>query len=245
MRENLKVRNGERFRVEGIVQRYGGKLTNIPKLDIYCWQETILILNIKDLNSGEILTDHIWLKVGKTIEKLNTESGDVIQFDARVDSYRKKSGIDYHFERPTKFKIISKDPSLFPEEEARFTGTGIAYAKKLKEKYDQERFELMMSVEEELDLYEIEKENESLWLYSIYKESLKSDPNPQSNITTLSKPSSISNIESNHHRNQKIQNLRQAHYKGQVHLEDKLLKKGGFKKVSNSQIDLLLSSLNS
>ena len=171
MRENLKIRNGERFRVEGTIQRYGGKLTNIPKLDIYCWQETVLILNIKDVESGETLTDHIWLKVGKTIEKLNAASGDTIQFDARVDSYRKKGGIDYHFERPTKFKIISKDPSLFPEEEARFIGTGIEYAKKLKEKYDQERLDLALSYEDELDLYEEYKENESLWLYSIYKES--------------------------------------------------------------------------
>lgn len=139
MREKLQKRNQERFTARATVKRYGGKLTNIPKLDIYSWQETILLVDVKDAKTDELLTDHVWLKVGKRLQTLNAKTGDLIQFDGRIDVYRKKGGHDYHFENPTRLIIVESHPELFPEQEAREVGMGIEYAKKLKEEYEKER----------------------------------------------------------------------------------------------------------
>lgn len=140
MRTELKQRNQRRFAVIATVKRYGGKLTHIPAMRVHSWQETILLVDVRDATTDDFLTDHIWFKVGKSFEKLRAKSGDRICFDARVDKYFKKDGKeDYHLERPTKLKIIDSNPDLFPEEIAKVTGTGIRYAMTLREKYQQKR----------------------------------------------------------------------------------------------------------
>lgn len=133
MRAALEQRSQERLTITATVKRYGGKHTVIDKMGIDAWEETILLVDVKDANTGDELTDHTWMKVGKRFLDLNAKTGDTIQLDARIDRYVKKDGIDYHFERPTKLKIVASNPEQFPEETARMVGTGIEYAKKLAE----------------------------------------------------------------------------------------------------------------
>ena len=105
MRKKLKSINGKRTRFAGVVDRLGTKRgwtgDALP---------TVLLKNIYMVSdSGNILTDHLWMNVGKQLE--NVEIGDVVEFDARVTPYEKgyrgydsylDTTIDYRLERPTK-----------------------------------------------------------------------------------------------------------------------------------------------
>lgn len=75
------------------------------------------------MDNNEFATNHIWFTVGKTIENLNLETGDIIEFDARITDYEKgyvnhrnfidNRKMDYKLSRPTKFeKISSKEQDL-------------------------------------------------------------------------------------------------------------------------------------
>lgn len=61
---------------------------------------TALFKNVKLTDSEEILTDHIWLTVGKQLFELGElKQGDIIQFNARVGEYfHKFFDKDYMFE---------------------------------------------------------------------------------------------------------------------------------------------------
>jgi hypothetical protein len=72
-------------------------------------EPTICLCDVKDLN-GDILTDHIWFTVGKTISKLNLSEDDIIKFDARVNSYRKgyyKDDYDYKLNNISKIERLN------------------------------------------------------------------------------------------------------------------------------------------
>ena len=72
-------------------------------------EETILLLNVKD-SSGRTATTHIWFPMTKGFEKLGgLEEGTLVQFDARVKSYRKgykKDVYDFKLNNPTKIKML-------------------------------------------------------------------------------------------------------------------------------------------
>ena len=113
MRKNLKNIEGERLRFKATVERFGKKTSfkGFP-------EDTILFKNVIRLDNNELATDHIWFTVGKTISSLNLNSGDVVEFDARVGDYVKgyvnyrefidERTVDYKLNRPTRFKIIHK-----------------------------------------------------------------------------------------------------------------------------------------
>ncbi len=78
---------------------------------------TILLKNIKILETGETVTDHLWFSKGKSWK--NCEIGDKVCFDARVSEYEKgykgnrldvysPLKKDYRLERPTKIIIKEK-----------------------------------------------------------------------------------------------------------------------------------------
>lgn len=214
MRQAFKKRDGERFTLKATVKRYGGKLTEISRLGVYSWQETILLVDVIDASTGEYLTDHVWFKVGLTFERLMAQTGDTIQFDARIDSYVKRSGIDYHLERPTKIKVLSSNTTLFSEETARHPGTGIEYAKKLKQQYQKER---------------MESESSEYWF--------------QETKAVLKSSEMDAEIKRNQDRSAAIAKLRDAAKKGLIQLEPKLLAKKGFKRVSDSELNKMLSQV--
>jgi hypothetical protein len=72
-------------------------------------EPTICLCEIKDI-SGNILTDHVWFTVGKTINKLGLTENEVIKFDARVSGYRKgyyKDEHDYKLNNISKIERIN------------------------------------------------------------------------------------------------------------------------------------------
>jgi len=114
MRYTLEAHDGERLRFRGTVERFGAKRG---------WRgrqlETILFSDVRLVETGELMTDHIWFTSGAW--SLGLIDGDTVEFDARVDSYEKgyKGGraerlglatydIDYHLERPSKVVVVSR-----------------------------------------------------------------------------------------------------------------------------------------
>jgi len=74
------------------------------------YEKTILLLKIKNTETGIELCDHLWVNYTKGFEKLGTlNKGDLIAFDARITDYQRGLGmcadIDYKISRPTKLSI--------------------------------------------------------------------------------------------------------------------------------------------
>jgi hypothetical protein len=113
MREKLKERNNERFRVRATVSRLGVR-------------PTVLLINGVDATGGEILFDHLWLTTGTWAriplgqgDWRAMRPGDVIEFDARSGPYTKgyfgqrpdvggPPELDWRLMRPTKLMLISE-----------------------------------------------------------------------------------------------------------------------------------------
>ena len=79
---------------------------------------TILLANIADANTGELLTDHIWIDEGIWGKAIPT--GAHIAFNARVGQYRKgyrgnradaydapPPSVDWHLTRPTNIRLLN------------------------------------------------------------------------------------------------------------------------------------------
>lgn len=114
MRKNLKKMDGERKIFRAIFERYGSKTAyKGPPL------RTILLKNIVDLETNEIVTDHLWFNFTKGFEALGELSpGTRLEFEARVKPYEagykgwdwEKSlenpvREDYKLAWPTKIKV--------------------------------------------------------------------------------------------------------------------------------------------
>ena len=78
---------------------------------------TVLLKDIKLKDSDKIITDHLWFNKTKGFKALNLKEGNIVQFDARVDSYVKgykgyredvcsHTEKDYKLSYPTKIKLI-------------------------------------------------------------------------------------------------------------------------------------------
>ena len=111
MRRALQKLNGERLKFKATVKRFGAKNNYFGPPII-----TILLVDISLADTNQIVTNHLWLTMGKTLDKLKLEPGDTIEFEARVGEYLKgysnNSGdvdhrrLDYKLFRPTKFKKL-------------------------------------------------------------------------------------------------------------------------------------------
>ena len=74
----------ERKKFLARVAKFGEKASYIG------WpQETVMLKDVKDAESGEIVTDHLWMIVGKQFESAHLTIGDNISFYARVTAYTK------------------------------------------------------------------------------------------------------------------------------------------------------------
>jgi len=80
--------------------------------------QTVLLLEVIEVSTGKVVTDHLWFTLTKGFEKLSLAKGDKVQFDARVAHYTKgyKRGWDswpendYKLSYPTKLiKIRVQD----------------------------------------------------------------------------------------------------------------------------------------
>src|ERR1035441_4495160 len=101
-RSELKAIFGQRLRFSGTFERYGTKHTyqgRGPDLT------TVLLKDVKTAADGKVVTDHLWFNLTVEFDDADLQEGDVVSFDARVDSYTKGLegyGYDYKLSRPTR-----------------------------------------------------------------------------------------------------------------------------------------------
>lgn len=82
MRVKLKDRLGKRGRFTAQISRFGLKRSSFGT------QPTCLVKDVRD-ESGDLITDHLWFRVGKLLRGLALAEGDEIEFYATVGSYEK------------------------------------------------------------------------------------------------------------------------------------------------------------
>jgi hypothetical protein len=65
------------------------------------------MLNLVDVASGKVVTDHLWFTLGARFDRLCFVRGDVVRFDARVAKYLKGYVRDHEFDcREVDFRLI-------------------------------------------------------------------------------------------------------------------------------------------
>jgi hypothetical protein len=127
LRDELKGRLGERFRVTATFERWGGKKGYRGRR-----RRTLLLRDVRLAATGESLTDHLWFTSGVTWERLCLARGDKVAFDARVTCYEKGyvgrravrkgeawSAIDYRLERPTRAELMRGGEPMAPPRSGR------------------------------------------------------------------------------------------------------------------------------
>lgn len=111
MRKKLKNDEGVRKKFSAIVTRTGKK----PGFRNHS-AETILLTNIRDVETNELVTDHSWFAYTKGFEQARLHPGDTIEFEARIKAYTKgyinkalninNKQLDYKLSNPTKITVL-------------------------------------------------------------------------------------------------------------------------------------------
>ena len=111
MRKKLRdLGKNERHTFQGVFQSVGIK-SGFPGKMNRRYLPTILFAPVSC--DGEQMTDHLWCNYTKQFLQLGMlQVGDVIQFNARVNSYLKgydpfNQEVDYGIERPTKIHLLN------------------------------------------------------------------------------------------------------------------------------------------
>lgn len=113
MRKQLSKDAGVRKKFTGVFSRLGKKVNHNGYSE-----ETILMVSIKDAETGELVADHLWFSFTKGFEKLALVEGTQLAFEARVKQYRKgyvnpRAGLtrrksDFKLSHPTQIQIINQ-----------------------------------------------------------------------------------------------------------------------------------------
>ena len=115
MRTALAARENERATFYGTFTRFGTK---------HGWQgrqeTTLLFTDLRD-ETGTRVCDHLWLTLTRGFARLTLQTGDTVQFDARVKTYLKgyrgrrddvwhPITVDYTLSRPSKVTLVPFPP---------------------------------------------------------------------------------------------------------------------------------------
>ena len=113
MRKGLAKAEGQRNKFRAVFSRTGKK-TNFRGYR----EDTILLANIIDVESGKVVADHLWFSFTKGFEVAGIKEGVQIEFEARVKQYEKgyankQLGLDlrkydYKLSHPTKIVVVKK-----------------------------------------------------------------------------------------------------------------------------------------
>src|SRR5690606_20177838 len=111
MRTKLATDEGVRKKFKAVFSRLGKKVNYNGHAE-----DTILLINIVDAETGKPVADHVWFSYTKGFEKINLIEGVVISFDARVKQYTKgyvnkslgmkKRTVDFKLSHPTKIAVL-------------------------------------------------------------------------------------------------------------------------------------------
>ena len=114
MRKELAKEEGSRRKFTGIFSRFGKK-TNFKGYS----EETLLLTNIIDTSTNQIVADHIWFTLTKGFEILQLTPNDIVEFEARIKEYSKgyvnkrykinNQSKDFKLSNPTKIKLLKQD----------------------------------------------------------------------------------------------------------------------------------------
>jgi hypothetical protein len=113
MRALLAQYNGQRRKFKATFARYGQKAF---KQHV---KATLLLIDVIDVLTKEVATEHLWFTMGKKFCALGLVEGDIVIFEARVDTYLKGyihdefdvKYKDYHLVYPSKLTKIQVDPN--------------------------------------------------------------------------------------------------------------------------------------
>ncbi len=121
MRCLLGKMDGTRSRFHATFERFGKKSGyKVP------WLLTLLLVDVKRVDDGSVVTDHAWMNYGKQFGSLDLHAGDVVEFDARVGMYQKGYSeddednpfrFDYRLERPTRMEKVGRAEGDFTIDE--------------------------------------------------------------------------------------------------------------------------------
>ena len=81
-RQPLEARAGARVNVTAIFSRLGAREAFGEG------KETVLLVDVRDADTGELLTDHLWFNRGRIWRNAGLIPGDTIAFSARPIEYR-------------------------------------------------------------------------------------------------------------------------------------------------------------
>lgn len=114
MRKRLASSEGERKKFRAQFSRFGKK-TNYKGYS----EETILLKGVVDMETNDVVADHLWFSLTKSFEKLVLKEGAMVEFEARVKVYRKgyvnsryqinNSTKDFKLSHPTKIIVINQN----------------------------------------------------------------------------------------------------------------------------------------
>lgn len=114
---------GLRKRFSAVVERFGKKI-NYKGYS----EETILLKLIRDVESNEVVADHLWFTFSLAFQKAKIAEGCTIEFDARVKDYtkgyvNKAIGInnrkkDFKLSNPTKI-VVTNSQRVLRHKQAR------------------------------------------------------------------------------------------------------------------------------
>lgn len=112
MRKELKKLEGVRKKYKAYFERIGKKI-NYKGYS----EETILLKNVADIETGKIVADHVWFSYTQGFVKASIQPGDIIEFEARSKVYSKgyvneamkisNKKSDYKLSNPTKIKKLA------------------------------------------------------------------------------------------------------------------------------------------
>ena len=111
MRKKLAVEAGKRKKFTAKFGRIGKKVNYKGYTE-----ETILLQNIVDTETNDMVADHLWFSYTQGFIKASLKEGDILEFEARVKEYRKgyvnrnykinNSTKDFKLSNPTKIVKI-------------------------------------------------------------------------------------------------------------------------------------------
>jgi len=112
MRRLLSQDEGVRKKFHAIFNRFGKKVNYHGYSD-----QTVLLLQVIDVETNKVITDHLWFGYTKGFEKVDLRPGVKIEFEARIKLYKKgyvnrrlnidKSRVDFKLSHPTRISLIS------------------------------------------------------------------------------------------------------------------------------------------
>ena len=112
MRKKLESNKDVRKKFHAVFSRFGKKVSFSGYSD-----QTILLIDVRDAETQETLTDHVWFAYTRGFENIPLRPGAKVEFEARIKEYKKgyvnrrfkidQSRVDYKLSYPTRIRIIN------------------------------------------------------------------------------------------------------------------------------------------